>query len=395
MHNTDELQVHISRHGVSGVSLVSQIDVAFVVDTTGSMRDDIRAVKDSLFDIVDHITKRTKDIRIRFAVVSYRDHPPQDYTYVTKIFDFSENIKKVHKAISSLKASEGGDAPEAVADGLHDARTKLSWSHDAYKVLLLVGDAPPHGKEYNNLDDDYWPRGCPAGYDPKSEVLELKNQFGSTVFVFVVGCNDVVEASFRMIAGSVEGGQYFPLSDRKKLPEAILKILEGVSDLIEADRKVLDYYSSHDGVFDIGTAAAELGLELRELRTSLSRLLELERIPRWPRGRPLSVAQMGIDVELGRIPDAIVGGKPIKYRVRVRNPSPTVIGIRVVASLITEEDISEITNEKYDVGPRSEEEFELLLIPMAFETGKASIRVEVFYGSQSLASKVYKTRLYS
>ncbi|MHA1770246.1 MAG: vWA domain-containing protein [Candidatus Thorarchaeota archaeon] len=376
------------------MSSISKIDVAFVVDTTGSMRDDIRAVKDSLFDIVKRITKRTSDISIRFAVVSYRDHPPQDYTYVTKIFDFTENLKKIHKAISSLKPSEGGDAPEAVADGLHDARTKLSWSADAYKVLLLVGDAPPHGTDYNNLDDDYWPHGCPAGYDPKKEVLELRKQFGSTVFVFVVGCNEIVEHSFKMIAESVEGGQYFPLSDRNKLPEAILKILEGVSDLIEADRKVLSYYATHDGVFDLGEASSELGLELRQLRTSLSRLLELERIPRWPRGRPLSASQMGIEVRLGKIPDAIIGGKPIKYHIHVKNPSPSVIGVRVVASLISEDGISEIINEPHDIGPRSDQEIELTLVPMAFETGKASIRVEVFYGSQSLTSKVYKTRLY-
>ncbi len=376
------------------MSSISKIDVAFVVDTTGSMRDDIRAVKDSLFDIVNRITKRTEDITIRFGVVSYRDHPPQDYTYVTRVFDFTEKIKKVHKQISSLKASEGGDAPEAVADGLHDARTKLSWSPDAYKVLLLVGDAPPHGKDYNNLSDDYWPKGCPAGYDPKDEVLQLRKQFGATVFIFVVGCNEVVERSFRSIAEAVEGGQYFPLKDRKKLPEAILSILEGVSDLIEDDRKVLKYYESHDGVFDLGAASTELGLEIRQLRTSLSRLLELERIPRWPRGRPLSAGQMGLEVKLGKIPDAIIGGKPIKYTVRVKNPSSSVVGVRIVASLISDEGISEIINEPYDIGPRSERDLEITLVPMAFETGKASIRVEVFYGSQSLISKVYKTRLY-
>ena len=50
----------------------ARLDVAFVVDTTGSMKDDIRAVKDSLFDIVDTIVSRTKNLIIRFAIVSYR-----------------------------------------------------------------------------------------------------------------------------------------------------------------------------------------------------------------------------------------------------------------------------------------------------------------------------------
>jgi hypothetical protein len=115
------------------------------------MKDDIQAVRNSLFDIVEHITRKTEGLEIRFGVVSYRDHPPQDRSYVTKVFDFSENIKRVHKLISSLKPSEGGDTPEAVADGIFDARTKLSWERDSYKVLLLVGDAPPHGREYTAL----------------------------------------------------------------------------------------------------------------------------------------------------------------------------------------------------------------------------------------------------
>jgi len=104
----------------------TRMDVAFVVDTTGSMKDDIRAVRDSLSEIVNHITGRTKDLEIRFGVVSYRDHPPQDKSYVTRVFDFTDNVKRVKKIIADLRPSEGGDTPEAVADGLYDARTKLS-----------------------------------------------------------------------------------------------------------------------------------------------------------------------------------------------------------------------------------------------------------------------------
>ncbi|MGQ4871701.1 MAG: VWA domain-containing protein [Candidatus Thorarchaeota archaeon] len=368
--------------------------MAFVVDTTGSMKDDIRAVKDSLFDIVDHITRRTEGLEIRFAVVSYRDHPPQDLSYVTRVFDFTSNVKKIHKQISKLKPSLGGDPPEAVADGLYDARTKLSWAPDAYKVLLLIGDAPPHGRAYNTLKDDYWPDGCPAGHDPREEVVSLRRDHGSTMFIFVVGCNEAVEQSFRSIAEAVEGGRYFSLQEANELPEAILNILEEIGDLIEDDRRVLAYYESHDGVFDLREAAESLGIDTRALKTSLSRLIELGHIPRWPRGRPLSPDSMGINVELGSVPDAIVGGRPFKYEVRVKNPSSSVVAIRVVASLITDDGISEIINEQHDVGPRSEQQLELTLVPMAFEAGRATIRVEVLYGSRQLASQIYRTRVY-
>jgi hypothetical protein len=372
----------------------TKLDIAFVVDTTGSMKDDIKAVKDSLFEIVDHITARTEGLEIRFGIVSYRDHPPQDRTYVTMVFDFTEKIKRVHGLISELKPSEGGDTPEAVADGLFDARTKLTWGRDAYKVLLLVGDAPPHGKLYNTIGDDYFPEGCPKGHDPVREVQQLRIDFGSTIFIFVCGCNPLVEESFRKIAASVDGGKYYSLLEAHELPEAILQILEGVSDLIEADRKVLAHYESNDGVFDVGEAASQLNLELRELKTSLSRLLELGRIARWPKGRPFGRPQMDLTVSLGEVPNNIVAGKAFNYRIRVKNPSATVVGIRVIASLVTSDGVSEVTNEHHDISPNSDKILELKLVPMTDTKGKASLRVEVFYGSRSVATEIYDTRIY-
>ncbi len=358
------------------------------------MKDDIQAVKNSLFEIVDHITRRTKGLEIRFGVVSYRDHPPQDRSYVTRVFDFTEKIKSVHKLISSLNPSEGGDTPEAVADGLYDARTKLSWEQDAYKVLLLVGDAPPHGKKYNSIGDDYFPDGCPKGHDPIDEVQQFRKDYGSTMFIFVCGCNPLVEDSFRKIASSVEDGKYYSLLEAHELPEAILQILEGVSDLIEADRRVLSYYEANDGVFDMGEAASQLSLELRALKTSLSRLLELGRISRWPKGRPLSTTQTDLVVQLGEVPNNIVAGKAFNLHVQVKNPSAAVIDIRVIASLVTSDEVSEVTNEHHQISPNTNRKLELNLIPMTDTKGKASLRVEVFYGSHSVARKIYNTRLH-
>jgi hypothetical protein len=372
----------------------TKLDVAFVVDTTGSMKDDIRAVKDSLSEIVRHITSRTKELEIRFAIVSYRDHPPQDRSYVTKVFDFTESVKRVQKLISELQPSEGGDTPEAVADGLYDARNRLSWEREAYKVLLLVGDAPPHGKKYNSIGDDYFTDGCPDGHDPIEEVQLLRKDFGTTMFIFVCGCNPLVETSFRQIADSVDGGKYYSLLEAHELPEAILQILEGVSDLIEVDRKVLSYYETNDGTFDMGEAALALKLEVRELKTSLSRLLELGRIMRWPKGRPLSSEQIGISVVLGEIPNNIVAGKGFNYSIRVKNPSAVIASIRIIASLVTSEGVSEVTNERHDIAPRSDKMLELKLVAMTDVKGKATLRVEVFYGSKSIATEIYPTRIY-
>lgn len=357
------------------------------------MKDDIRAVKDSLLDIVDKLSARTEGLVIRFGVVSYRDHPPQDKTYVTRVFDLTENIRGIQREIGKLDPSQGGDTPEAVEDGLFDARTKLTWNKGAYKVLLLVGDAPPHGRQYNTLGDDFWPKGCPAGHDSREEVRLLKQEHGSTVFVFACGCNPLVEPSFRSIAEAASG-RYYPLLEAHHLPDAILEMLQGVSDLIEEDKKVLAYYESRDGVFDLASAASDLKTEVRELKTSLSRLLELGKIPQWPKGRPLTASVIGLTVELGEVPDAILPGKAFKYRVNVRNPSASAVGLRIVVTLVTDEGVSEVTNEQHEISPHFDGKLELKLVPMAETRGKATVRVEVFYGSKSVASQVYPTRMY-
>jgi hypothetical protein len=45
-----------------------------------------------------------------------------------------------------FQAGGGGDTPESVNRALHDAVHNISWSQDpqAYQVVFLVGDAPPH-----------------------------------------------------------------------------------------------------------------------------------------------------------------------------------------------------------------------------------------------------------
>jgi hypothetical protein len=49
-----------------------------------------------------------------------------------------------------FEADGGGDTPESVNQALHDAVHAMSWSEggQAYRVIFLVGDAPPH-MDYN------------------------------------------------------------------------------------------------------------------------------------------------------------------------------------------------------------------------------------------------------
>ena len=122
-------------------------DLVFVQDCTGSQGSYIASATKNIEEICNHIYESGKlqareDLRI--GLVAYRDHPPQDHTYVTKNFGFSSDISYVHKNLSSLYASGGGDGPEAVTAALAEA-LNMDWRPNASKMIVLIADAPPHG----------------------------------------------------------------------------------------------------------------------------------------------------------------------------------------------------------------------------------------------------------
>jgi Mg-chelatase subunit ChlD len=120
-----------------------RIDLAFCIDTTGSMQHEIDAVKTKTKEIVAKLAGSKPIPDIRVGLVAYRDRGDE---YVTRVFQFSDNIDQVVKDISSLKAGGGGDEPESVNEALHVAVNDLKWSDEkkTVKLLFLIGDAGPH-----------------------------------------------------------------------------------------------------------------------------------------------------------------------------------------------------------------------------------------------------------
>lgn len=68
------------------------IDVCFCIDATGSMSGELGQAQSTILSIINNIESkvRTEGLTLRFAIVSYRDHPPQDSTYVTQALDFTD-----------------------------------------------------------------------------------------------------------------------------------------------------------------------------------------------------------------------------------------------------------------------------------------------------------------
>ncbi|CAD8091608.1 unnamed protein product [Paramecium sonneborni] len=156
------------------------VDVVFCVDTTSSMSMYLNQTKNTVKEIIKNIKNKAQneDISVKFGFVCYRDHPPQDTSYVTKIQDLCGE-EEIIKFIDQQDAQGGGDTPEAVLDGLYDAAKKIEWrdaSHTpSLRYIFHVADAPPHGKEFTDQHSQ-WPNGVPSGVtlDKVTHVINIR-----------------------------------------------------------------------------------------------------------------------------------------------------------------------------------------------------------------------------
>lgn len=178
--------------------LPASLDLAIVLDTTGSMGDELRYLKAEVRSITSAVRQQFPQVSQRYALVLYRD---QGDEYVTRVFDFTSSIDEFHKNLAAQSAGGGGDLPEAMHKGL-EAATGLRWSNgDTARVLFLVGDAPPHAQD---------------GLATLEAVNGLR-QKGVAIYPLAGSCNDptateALEFFFRA-AALLTGAQYLFLTD--------------------------------------------------------------------------------------------------------------------------------------------------------------------------------------
>ena len=82
-----ELTLDTEASFVGGVPL----DVLFLLDSTGSMADEIDRIKDTLLSIASRIADLPSQPDLRFGMVSYRDRGDE---YVTRLFDFDSDVRR-------------------------------------------------------------------------------------------------------------------------------------------------------------------------------------------------------------------------------------------------------------------------------------------------------------
>jgi hypothetical protein len=173
-----------------------QLDVLFLLDSTGSMGDEIAQLKDNILSISAQVAALPSSPDVRFGMVTYRD---REDVYVTRVTDFTADVREFQTALQEVQAAGGGDNPESLNEALHFAIWDVDWRiEDTVSLIFLVADAPPH-LDYAQ-DYDY--------------AEEMMNAAGLGIKIHPIassGLDDQGEYIFRQI-GQFTGGHFIFLT---------------------------------------------------------------------------------------------------------------------------------------------------------------------------------------
>jgi len=121
------------------------LDLVFLLDATGSMGDEIDRIKGTVDTIASRIEQLPGSSKPRFGLVAFRDRGDD---FITRSWDFTGDVKQFSQNLANVEAGGGGDDPESVNAGLHDAIHLPGWADNStgrhLRMIVLVGDAPPH-----------------------------------------------------------------------------------------------------------------------------------------------------------------------------------------------------------------------------------------------------------
>ncbi|KAH6874231.1 hypothetical protein BKA70DRAFT_1129244, partial [Coprinopsis sp. MPI-PUGE-AT-0042] len=244
-------------------------DIVFLQDATGSQGPYIQACKSAITNICNKVSERMGSTPasassktssseldpIRFGLVAFRDHPPQDTSYVTKNFGFTSSVAEMKRWLGGLVASGGGDGPESSTAALADA-LNMEWrqSEDdeaegekkgvkVAKIVVLVTDAPPHGLGESG---DGFPKGSPDQNDP----LEIARQMAEHgISLYVIACEPTLShykhaVDFYRALTEITSGRMLPLLNASQLGDyiigSVLETLETEELLAQFQKVILE-----------------------------------------------------------------------------------------------------------------------------------------------------------
>jgi hypothetical protein len=123
----------------------NMLDLQLVIDTTGSMGDELAYIQAELSSIINSVQQTHPQVSIHAGLVVYRDHGDQ---YVVRSYPFTNDLVDLQNSLNSETFDGGGDYPEAMDVALREAM-QFQWREQSAKLSLLIADAPPHSDKVN------------------------------------------------------------------------------------------------------------------------------------------------------------------------------------------------------------------------------------------------------
>lgn len=124
------------------------LDIVFIFDATSSMAEFLRQVKTKIANLA--MTFKALVPTARIGLVAYRDHTDD---FVTKSFPLTHRTQQLEGFLQGMDPVGGGDHAEAVTDGLRVAINEFNWGKNSKKIILVIGDAPPHKEDMQQARD--------------------------------------------------------------------------------------------------------------------------------------------------------------------------------------------------------------------------------------------------
>ncbi len=209
-------------------SMRTELDLMLMVDTTGSMGDELKYLQTELGDVVNRVENAT-NADVQLSVNFYRDRGDE---YIVRDFGFTKNISIAVDHLNDQRSDGGGDYPEAVTAALDNGINGHQWRSTSEKIMLLVLDAPPH------LDD---------GLQSLKQLIQQAAKLGIRIIpVASSGVDTQTEFLCRCMAMAT-GGTYTFLTDDSGIGNSHLEptvgnyTVEKLNDMLV--RLISDYFS--------------------------------------------------------------------------------------------------------------------------------------------------------
>jgi von Willebrand factor type A domain len=193
-----------------GAISIPPLDLVIVIDTTGSMRDDLMELQAAFLGIIRILHRLSPAFAV--GVVAYRDYGEE---YLTRTFPLvpigDRALPELLSFLQELRAAGGGDPPEAMEVGLAEA-LKMPWRDRTMGRIVVVADEPPHPADLQTA-------------------LDLAARFRSTPqhavgTVYVNEEQDPARLFFERLASA--GGGDFRMHRGEMIESVLLSVLGGI-----------------------------------------------------------------------------------------------------------------------------------------------------------------------